>query len=256
MSIASLLLVAFFVTTSNGLSSDYLPFRSETSLRATIAHDTPLGVKCLSWRFGAETNNIRGWVSAPEECHYQIGYYLYGQQYKEDSKLVIDEAISYAKNLTVAKNGKDVWILDIDETSLSNLPAFAQQYGYKRYRKNATKSETPALPETLKLYNKLLSLGIKTIFLSGRPNIEKRNATIANLLSAGYHNWTKLILRDMVIYDEKKSALEYKSSVRKLLEEKSGYKIVGNIGDQWSDLLGSNQGIRTFKLPNPIYYVA
>ena len=51
------------------------------------------------------------------------------------------------------------------------------------------------------------------------------------------------------------TALVYKSNARKKLE-KSGYRIVGNIGDQWSDILGTNVGNRTFKLPNPIYYVS
>lgn len=50
------------------------------------------------------------------------------------------------------------------------------------------------------------------------------------------------------------TSLEFKSGQRKKLEE-SKYRIVGNIGDQWSDLLGTNSGLRTFKLPNPIYHV-
>lgn len=50
------------------------------------------------------------------------------------------------------------------------------------------------------------------------------------------------------------SAVVYKSKKRKELED-AGYKIWGNIGDQWSDLLGSNPGDRTFKLPDPMYYI-
>lgn len=51
------------------------------------------------------------------------------------------------------------------------------------------------------------------------------------------------------------TAVVYKSSERKNLEE-SGYRIIGNIGDQWSDLLGTNVGNRTFKLPDPMYYIS
>jgi len=37
---------------------------------------------------------------------------------------------------------------------------------------------------------------------------------------------------------------------------RQGYRIVGIIGDQWSDLLGDHRGeSRTFKLPNPMYYI-
>ncbi|RHN40620.1 putative Acid phosphatase [Medicago truncatula] len=50
-----------------------------------------------------------------------------------------------------------------------------------------------------------------------------------------------------------KIAFQYKSSERKKLEEE-GWRIIGNSGDQWSDILGTNTGERTFKLPDPLYY--
>lgn len=49
-------------------------------------------------------------------------------------------------------------------------------------------------------------------------------------------------------------AVAYKSNIRKQLAEE-GYKIWGNVGDQWSDLQGDFVGNRTFKLPNPMYFV-
>ena len=52
-----------------------------------------------------------------------------------------------------------------------------------------------------------------------------------------------------------KSSVVFKSGERKKLEE-NGYRIIGNIGDQWSDLLGTNTGNRTFKLPDPMYYIS
>ena len=50
------------------------------------------------------------------------------------------------------------------------------------------------------------------------------------------------------------TAVEYKSKERKKLEE-AGYRILGNMGDQWSDLIGTNVGKRTFKVPDPMYYI-
>ena len=50
------------------------------------------------------------------------------------------------------------------------------------------------------------------------------------------------------------SGVVYKSSKRKELVD-AGYRIRGNIGDQWSDLLGGNAGDRTFKFPDPMYYI-
>lgn len=54
--------------------------------------------------------------------------------------------------------------------------------------------EAPALPESLKLYKKLLSLGIKIAFLTGRP-LDQKAVTATNLKLAGYHTWTKLITK-------------------------------------------------------------
>jgi len=58
--------------------------------------------------------------------------------------------------------------------------------------------------------------------------------------------------RDPATYSGKLSNA-FKSSERKKLVEE-GYRIIGNIGDQWSDIVGDNIGLRTFKLPNPLYY--
>jgi hypothetical protein len=46
----------------------------------------------------------------------------------------------------------------------------------------------------------------------------------------------------------------YKSEKREEMV-KEGYRIRGNSGDQWSDLLGSAMSERSFKLPNPMYYI-
>ena len=42
------------------------------------------------------------------------------------------------------------------------------------------------------------------------------------------------------------TSVEYKLRERKNLEE-AGYRIIGNMGDQWSDLIGTNVGNRIFK---------
>jgi len=55
--------------------------------------------------------------------------------------------------------------------------------------------------------------------------------------------------------DYEKSVVVYKSE-RRLEIEQDGLRIRGNCGDQWSDLTGYSVGDRTFKLPNPMYYIA
>lgn len=62
---------------------------------------------------------------------------------------------------------------------------------FDEYVANAT---APALPEVLELYEKLLSLGIKVVFITGRHDDEEA-ATVKNLRSAGYHTWEKLVLK-------------------------------------------------------------
>ncbi|EXB34861.1 Stem 28 kDa glycoprotein [Morus notabilis] len=216
------------------------------------------GVSCLSWRFGVETNNIIDWSTIPEKCELYVGNYMLGEQYRKDSEVVIKEAYLYATSLNLSKDGKDVWIFDIDETSLSNLPYYAR-HGFGVEPFNLTSftewiltEDAPALPETLKLYKSLISLGFKIVFLSGRYE-KTRSATERNLIYVGYKAWEKVLLRKDS--DKSASSLEYKSAQRKQLV-KDGYSIVGNIGDQWSDLLGTDPGNRTFKLPDPMYYIS
>ncbi|KAK3410894.1 hypothetical protein EUGRSUZ_J02928 [Eucalyptus grandis] len=226
--------------------------------RSGSAGERVHGLSCLSWRLGVETNNIKNWTTVPLECEGYVGHYMLGHQYREDSKVVAREAVLYAKSLKLAGDGKDVWVFDVDETLLSNLPYYAK-HGFGAEPYNSTlfnqwvlTGKAPALPETLELYRELLKLGIKPIFLTGRTE-DQRKITSSNLRNAGFRNWEMLILKGSAYSGT--TAVVYKSSERRKVEE-SGYRIVGNIGDQWSDLLGIHAGNRTFKLPDPMYYIS
>lgn len=113
----------------------------------------------------------------------------------------------------------------------------------------------PALPETRRLYRRLLELGVKPVFLTGRTE-DQRAITVANLRRQGYTGWEKLLLKPAahVAGGLQLSAVAYKSGERQKLQD-AGFVIVGNIGDQWSDILGAPEGARTFKLPDPMYYI-
>ncbi|XP_047962101.1 acid phosphatase 1-like [Salvia hispanica] len=168
------------------------------------------GLDCLSWRLAVETNNLRSWKVVPQSCEDYVGNYMLGRQYRRDIEVVAEAAVEYAKSVQVAGDGKDLWVFDIDETSLSNLPYYARsdvQFGSQR--------------------------------------------RILNLNQAGYYNWEKLILKGE---NDHGSSVDYKSQRRTELVNE-GYRIVGNIGDQWSDLIGTNVGNRTFKVPDPMYYI-
>lgn len=212
---------------------------------------------CPHWRYAVETHNIIDWKTIPQECELYVGSYLLGTDYLEDSKVVIAEALKFARSFNISNDGKDVWIFSIDEGALSNLLYYARRgFGAEPYDPEAfyewiKKESAQPLPGTHKLYKALQFFGFKIVFLTGRREY-KRRYTEDNLKIAGYRTWEKLILKPS---DYNGTALDYKSEERLKLEEE-GYRIVGNVGDQWSDLLGECPGIRSFKLPNPIYYVA
>lgn len=56
------------------------------------------------------------------------------------------------------------------------------------------KSKAPALGHSLKLFNEIKEKGIQIILVSSRRE-DLRSATIDNLVSAGFHGWSSLILR-------------------------------------------------------------
>ncbi|XP_062179239.1 stem 28 kDa glycoprotein-like [Phragmites australis] len=213
-------------------------------------------VPCDSWRFAVETNTLRGWRTIPARCEKYVGNYMLGGHYRSDSRAVVDEAVAYAEGLNLTGEGKEVWVFDVDETTLSNLPYYAE-HGFGAEPYNSTlfgqyvkEANAPALPESLRLYKRLQSLGIKPVILTGRRE-DKREATAKNLELAGYVGYEKLLLKPV---DARVPSMEFKSGERKKLED-AGYVIVGNIGDQWTDILGAPEGGRTFKLPDPMYYV-
>ncbi|KAK9923494.1 hypothetical protein M0R45_031911 [Rubus argutus] len=114
-------LVATTQASDSALSHQIHLLRPKTGSRGSHVP----GVSCLSWRLGVETHNIIGWTTVPAACEGYVGHYMLGHQYRKDSKAVTYEALLYAKSLNLTKDGKNLWIFDIDETTLSNLPYYA-----------------------------------------------------------------------------------------------------------------------------------
>ncbi|XP_061338155.1 acid phosphatase 1-like [Gastrolobium bilobum] len=217
-----------------------------------------LKLRCTSWRFAVEANNLSPWKTIPEECAEYVKEYMMGKGYVLDLETVSKEAGEYAKSVELRGDGKDVWIFDIDETLLSNLPYYAahgyglEVFDHGKFDKWVEKGIAPPIEPSLKLYEDVLNLGFKVILLTGRSE-RHRSVTVDNLINAGFRDWHQLILR--ASEDHAKLATIYKSEKRSEME-KDGYRILGNSGDQWSDLLGSSLSVRSFKLPNPMYYIA
>lgn len=177
-------------------------------------------------------------------------------QYDNDLNSVANDALTYLK----ARTDKPSWgdkkpaiVLDIDETALSNYND-ALQLGFGGtlvdIQKAEDKGTDAVITPTLKLFNFAKSHHIAVIFLTGRTEAE-RDITTKNLRVAGYQNWDQLILRGKG--QEKLPATTYKTAARKALMTE-GYDILLSMGDQQSDLAGGYAD-KTFKLPNPYYFI-
>jgi acid phosphatase len=101
----------------------------------------------------------------------------------------------------------------------------------------------------LALARRARELGVAVFFISARPP-NLRQATDRNLREQGYE-WTGLILLPEGAHFA--SAADFKAPERRKITEQ-GYTIVLSLGDQESDLKGG-YAERTFKLPNPVYYL-
>ncbi|BBN00716.1 hypothetical protein MPTK1_2g01450 [Marchantia polymorpha subsp. ruderalis] len=211
---------------------------------------------CDSFILNEEVNNVQGWVVS-EQCKSHVADYMRGGQYYIDFAGAINAASDYLRTVPAQGDGLDVVVMDIDETALSNMPYYAEHnYGAELFNETVWDEwvyQQKGLPlhATLDLFNQLKDANIGVIFLTGRPE-NQRNVTSANLIAAGYEGWTELSLR--LPGENGMTAIDYKSQ-RRLQYEKKGYRVWSSLGDQWSDLMGPAAGARTFKLPNPMYYI-
>ena len=179
-----------------------------------------------------------------------ISYYESGG-YNKETEEVVDDAINKFKSIKAGDSAAVVF--DIDDTALSYYELDKKNsFGYvpELWDKWVDDKTVPAIPQVKKLYDFLIARGFRIIFLSGRKDYNYAG-TIRNLDSAGYTKFDTLIVRNKDEYDL--NALDFKSGKREKLTAR-GYKIVGTVGDQWSDLRGPDHGIQV-KIPNYIYSI-
>ncbi len=195
------------------------------------------------------------------EDQQRIGEYIRSGQYDQDVAKVVGAARDWLEE-RAGVVAKPAIVLDIDETSLSNWPAYRLN-GWGRVvnggcdlrqgpcglRAWQALGQSKAIPATLALAQRAHELHVAVFFISARP-ANLRQATARNLRAAGYE-WTRLIV--LPAGARFASAVEFKAPERRKLTEQ-GYTIVLSLGDQQSDLDGG-YAERTFKLPNPVYYL-
>jgi predicted secreted acid phosphatase len=183
-------------------------------------------------------------------------------EYEQQLHEVATDAARYLENRP-EDGGRGAIVLDIDETALSNWPYLeANQLARLHYGPCdlpqgpcgwpawADMAAATAIEPTLELYRLAQERGHAVFFITGRPESE-RAATERNLRAVGYDGWAKLYMQpDGTTFP---SAADFKAPKRREIEAQ-GYAIVLNMGDQESDLEGGFAE-RTFKLPNPFYWI-
>jgi predicted secreted acid phosphatase len=141
-------------------------------------------------------------------------------------------------------------VLDIDETSLSNYTQLDSNNFTNAPIALATAAvvgTSPAIAPTLALYQQARAAGISVFAITGRP-ASVETPTKQNLGNAGYTD-----LQGIFFKPGADAVIPFKSGERAALEQQ-GYRIVANVGDQESDLAGGHAD-RSFKLPNPFYFI-
>jgi predicted secreted acid phosphatase len=172
-------------------------------------------------------------------------------------------------------------VLDVDDTTLLTWNyEIASNWAYNPATNGVyvTEQKFPPVPGMVDMVNWAAHHGIAVFYLTGRPTSQE-TATLGNLtddgvgVDAGYPApttlpngedglFTKPDVNDYPDYlkqacasdpDGKCTTIHYKAATRAHIES-LGYDIVGNFGDQYSDLKGGYAN-RTFKLPNPNYFL-
>ncbi|MEP6818306.1 MAG: HAD family acid phosphatase [bacterium] len=195
------------------------------------------------------------------DAQRQVEKYIDSGRYDRDVAKVVAAARAWLDKRARTAT-KPAIVLDIDETSLSNWPAMRingwvritdgpcdLQKGPCGVRAWQAMAQSKAIAPTLLLARRAHELGVAIFFISGRP-ARLLEPTDRNLKEQGF-DWTRVILKP----DDANfaSVVDFKAPERRKIAEQD-YTIILNLGDQESDLKGGFAE-RTFKLPNPVYFV-
>lgn len=179
-----------------------------------------------------------------------IDYYENGT-YEKEMEMIINQSIEKFEKIKIDSNS--VVVFDIDETILSNYPHIKEvDFAYipPLWDQWVESADAPAIKQSKKLYDYMVGRGCKIVLITGRKE-KHYDATLRNLKTQGFHSFDTLITRSS--NDNGTTAVEYKSAYRKKLTEQ-GYSIIGNVGDQLSDLKNGNSGLEV-KFPNYLYRI-
>ncbi|MGW5659217.1 HAD family acid phosphatase [Streptomyces sp. NPDC003758] len=183
-----------------------------------------------------------------------------------DAKHYIDKAARKAHH----RGEKPAVVFDIDDTLLLSLD-YEKRYNYTynsaTWAAYVNRADRPAVFGSPELVRYAASKGVEVFYNSGLSEAQ-RSAAVENLKKVGADvnlDADHMFLKDAANPPSylsgcatpgawKCTTVQYKSGTRKHIED-LGYDIVANFGDQYSDLDGGYAD-RTYKLPNPTYFVS
>ncbi len=182
------------------------------------------------------------------------------------------------------KSGMKAIVLDVDDTTLAtwNYEVYSNwDYNPGTNATFVTGMLFPAVPGMVDMVQQAKVEGYTIIWITGRPAGQEA-ATLGNLTKADvgypaptalptatlgggvdglftkpaiadYPPYLQTACADEIAANKSCTTIHYKSATRGYIES-LGYEIVANFGDQFSDFTGGFED-RTFKMPNPNYYL-
>ena len=197
-----------------------------------------------------------------DDARREVQAYVESGRYEADVAAVTRDAQAYLEKRARAA-ARPAAVFDVDETALSNWPAYKVngwvrivgggcdlEVGPCGLRAWEALGRSKAIAPTLALARRAHDLGVAVFFITGRPE-GLREPTERNLREEGFP------CDGLILFPEggprPPSAADFKAPERRKLAEQ-GYTILLSIGDQRSDLSGG-YAERTYKLPNPVYFI-
>jgi hypothetical protein len=205
--------------------------------------------------------------------------------YAQEAQRVAFVGGIYLAARSFGNNGpaKPAIVLDVDDTTLAtwNYEIFSNWAFNPATNGNFVNGQLfPAVPGMVAMVRRAEQAGYAIFYLTGRPATQEA-ATLGNLTSDGigvdagypaptplsgsedglftkpavadYPQYLKDACAEELAQNKSCSTIHYKTATRAHIES-MGFQIVANFGDQFSDLNGGFAD-RTFKLPNPNYFL-
>jgi hypothetical protein len=208
------------------------------------------------------------------------GTFAADSNYAKEARGVAADGKRYLSHVRSTHRTRAI-LLDVDDTSLATYNyEISSNWAFNPTTNGqfVTDQRFPAVPGMVDTVTAAEREGYAIFFLTGRGQAQEA-ATLGNLtadgigVDAGFPKptalrdgedglFTKPAVADYPDYLKTACAgdangscttIHYKSATRAHIES-LGYEIVANFGDQYSDLKGGHAD-RTFKLPNPSYYL-